>query len=125
LGFSLTGFVAHDGAGENDVEDNTVTSSIFERHLQTAIQIILVALIIWAGQQLVNTSNRVVSLEVKVGALETHIRSATSELYTERQAQRDQALLWEAIRTCQQNTDRLRERVNAIDVRIKNVEALP
>ena len=102
-----------------------MTSSIFERHLQTAIQIILVALIIWAGQQLVNTSNRVVSLEVKVGALETHIRSATSELYTERQAQRDQALLWEAIRTCQQNTDRLRERVNAIDVRIKNVEALP
>jgi hypothetical protein len=106
-------------------EDEKMVSSGFERHIQTVIQIVLVALIIWAGQQLVNTSNRVVSLEVKVGALETHIRSATSDLYTERQAQRDQAILWEAVRGCQGNVDRLRERVNAIDVRIKNVEALP
>jgi hypothetical protein len=96
-----------------------------ERHIQTAIQVILVALIFWAGQQLVQTSHRVVSLEVKVQALEHSMTGNMDDRYRARDAARDQALIWEAIRGCQANVDRLRDRVNAVDVRIKNVEALP
>ena len=34
-------------------EEQTVKPSVFERHLQTAIQLILVALLAWAGLKLV------------------------------------------------------------------------
>ena len=91
----------------------------FERHFQTAIQITLVALIIWAGQQLVTTSHRVVSLEVKVGALEAAVMQGTDDRYRARDAQRD----FDAMRREMTETNRLHDIYHRnIEDRIKKLE---
>ena len=92
----------------------------FERHFQTAIQITLVALIIWAGQQLVTTSHRVVSLEVKVGALEAAVMQGTDDRYRARDAERD----FNTIRRELAESNRLHDTYHRnIEERLKKLEA--
>jgi len=93
-----------------------------ERHIQTAIQVILVALIFWAGQQLVQTSHRVVSLEVKVQALEHSMTGNMDDRYRARDAQRD----FDAIRREMSEKDRLHDTWHKnFDERLKKMEGKP
>lgn len=47
-------------------EEQDVKPSVFERHMQTGIQVLLVALIIWAGAQLVSLGQQSVVLEERL-----------------------------------------------------------
>lgn len=47
-------------------EEIDVKPSVFERHMQTGIQVLLVALIIWAGAQLVSLGQQSLVLEERL-----------------------------------------------------------
>ena len=99
---------------------DSVDRPAFERHLQTGIQLLLIALVVWAGQQLVQTGTRVVSLEVKVTALEMAMNSNMDDRYRARDAQRD----FEAVRREMAQTEHRHEMYHRnIEERIKKLEA--
>ena len=101
------------------MEDERVMSPMFERHLQTGIQLLLIALIVWAGQQLVQTSTRVVSLEVKVTALEMSMTGSMDDRYRARDAARD----FDSMRREVNDMDRRHDvQLNSIDARLKKLE---
>lgn len=106
------------------MSEDAVTTSGFERHAQTAIQVMLLALVLWAGQQLVNTGNRMVALEVQVSALEQVISKAGATYYTQRDAERDLRHWSASIETCRENSRALVQRVNEIDQRLRNFEVM-
>lgn len=47
-------------------EEIDVKPSVFERHMQTGIQVLLVALIIWAGSEIVKIGQQSVVLEERL-----------------------------------------------------------
>ncbi|GAA0710989.1 hypothetical protein GCM10009022_44050 [Vreelandella titanicae] len=47
-------------------QERDVKPSVFERHMQTGIQVLLVALIIWAGTELVKLGQQLVVLEERL-----------------------------------------------------------
>lgn len=47
-------------------QERDVEPSVFERHMQTGIQVLLVALIIWAGTELVKLGQQSVVLEERL-----------------------------------------------------------
>lgn len=47
-------------------QERNVKPSVFERHMQTGIQVLLVALIIWAGTELVKLGQQSVVLEERL-----------------------------------------------------------
>jgi DUF1009 family protein len=104
--------------------EQQIQASIFERHIQTGIQVLLVALVLWAGQQLVATGNRVVSLEVQVSALQKIMNRQESLYYTIRDSERDFGYVSRMLGECRDNANALRERVNQIDERLKNAEVM-
>jgi hypothetical protein len=100
------------------VEDER-NGSAFERHFQTGIQLLLIALLLWAGQQLVQTGTRVVSLEVKVTALEMAMTSNMDDRYRARDAARD----FEGIRREMAEKDRLHDTWHrSFEERVKKLE---
>jgi hypothetical protein len=105
-------------------DEQQAHASVFERHIQTAIQVLLVALVLWAGQQLVVTGNRVVSLEVQVSALQTIMNRQEAVFYTIRDSERDFGYVTRMLGECRDNTNSLRERLNRLDERIKNAEVM-
>ena len=48
------------------LQERNVKPSVFERHMQTGIQVLLVALIIWAGTELVKLGQQSVVLEERL-----------------------------------------------------------
>jgi hypothetical protein len=91
----------------------------FERHAQTVIQVILVAVLIWAGQQLIQTSHRVVSLEVKVQALEVSMTGNMDDRYRARDAQRD----FDALRREMAESNRIHDLYHSrVEERLKKLE---
>lgn len=60
-----------------------------ERHVQTAIQIILVALILWSGQSTLEIKDKVARLEEQFRAVQKDLAIATNDRYTASQATRD------------------------------------
>lgn len=63
--------------------------SLFERHLQTGIQVVLVALIIWFGQSTLDVKDKVARLEEQIRGLQRDFTTATTNRYTSDQAARD------------------------------------
>jgi len=63
--------------------------SPLERHLQTAIQVVLVALIIWFGQSTLDVKDKVARLEEQIRSLQRDISNAAADRYTGSQATRD------------------------------------
>lgn len=68
-------------------------TSILERHLQTAIQVVLVTLIIWFGQSTLDVKDKVARLEEQIRALQKDVSAASSDRYTNSQATRDIELI--------------------------------
>lgn len=63
--------------------------SLMERHIQTAIQIVLVALIIWFGQSTLDVKDKVARLEEQIRSVQRDLTSAHADRYTSAQATRD------------------------------------
>lgn len=64
-------------------------TSLLERHLQTGIQIVLVALILWFGQSTLDVKDKVARLEEQMRGLQRDLSTATINRYTSDQATRD------------------------------------
>lgn len=61
-------------------QEHDVKPSVFERHMQTGIQVLLVALIIWAGTQLVNLGQQSVVLEERLATQGLTLQEMREEL---------------------------------------------
>lgn len=61
-------------------EEQDVKPSVFERHMQTGIQSLLVVLIIWAGTQLVNLGQQSVLLEERLATQALTLQEMREEL---------------------------------------------
>jgi len=75
----------------------TVEKGIYERHLQTAIQIIIIAILMWFGNKTILTSDTVIRLELqivslneKIVELQAVIATTKNSRYTEADALNDQ-----------------------------------
>jgi len=96
-------------------EERNVKPSVFERHMQTGIQILLVALIMWAGTQLVKLGHQSVVLEERLtnqGALLNEMRIELKEwgdtYYRRADAQRE--------------LDGIENRIDDLDSRVSALE---
>lgn len=63
-------------------EEVDVKPSVFERHAQTAIQILLVTLILWAGTELVQIGRQSAVLEERLASQGASLESLRLELRT-------------------------------------------
>lgn len=61
-------------------QERNVKPSVFERHMQTGIQVLLVALIIWAGSELVKLGQQSVVLEERLTTQGLMIQEMRQEL---------------------------------------------
>lgn len=92
--------------------------NVFERHLQTGVQLILVALVLWAGSQLVAIGQQYAVLEERItaqGALLTELRAELKEwgeLYYRRSEAR-------------RELDAIEDRIRSLDGRVSALEATP
>lgn len=93
------------------------TRSMFERHLQTAIQILLVALLGWSGLELVNLGKNTAVLQERLTAQGKLINELRGELrdwsglyYRKSDAERD-------LLTIRRELQRLDERISHIEER--------
>jgi len=96
-------------------EERNVKPSVFERHMQTGIQILLVALIMWAGTELVKLGQQSMVLEERLtsqGALLNELRAELREwgdlYYRRSDAQRD--------------LDDIENRIDSLDSRVSALE---
>ncbi|OAL57885.1 hypothetical protein A6R74_10770 [Halomonas sp. ALS9] len=62
------------------VQQRNVKPSIFERHMQTGIQVLLVTLIIWAGSELVKLGQQSVVLEERLTIQDLMLQEMRQEL---------------------------------------------
>lgn len=96
-------------------QERNVNPSVFERHMQTGIQVLLVALCIWAGAQLVKLGQQSVVLEERLAtqALTLHemrqeLRSWGDTYYRTADAQRE-------LSDIETRIDNLHSRVSALE----------
>ncbi len=89
-------------------------SSILERHIQTVLAAVIVALLSWGGFTLTEVSlqtavlaERVATLSVKVAALEQKVDKGTEDRYRAADARRDLALRDQRLQTLEQRLARL------------------
>ncbi|KIN15840.1 hypothetical protein RO22_04060 [Halomonas sp. KHS3] len=61
-------------------QERNVKPSIFERHMQTGIQVLLVTLIIWAGSELVKLGQQSVVLEERLTMQDLMLQEMRHEL---------------------------------------------
>lgn len=89
---------------------------MFERHFQTGIQVVLVALILWAGAQLVEIGQQSAVLEERLAVQGTQIQELRDELRT-----------WSDMfyrRTeAQRELDGIEERIDSLDGRVSSLES--
>jgi len=98
-------------------EEQTVKPSVFERHLQTAIQLILVALLAWAGLKLVELGENSARLQERltyqgeqISFLRRDLREWSNLYYTKADAEREIGALQSDVRD-------LKRRVTALEGR--------
>lgn len=60
-----------------------------ERHVQTVIQFVLVALLLWSGQSTLDIKDKVARLEEQFRAMSKDVNTVASDRYTASQAMRD------------------------------------
>lgn len=70
-----------------------VGTSIFERHLQTGIQFVLIALILWSGQTTLDLKDKIARLEEQFRGLQKDFSAASTDKYSATQATRDMEAL--------------------------------
>ncbi len=96
--------------------ETTVKPSIFERHLQTAIQLTLVALLAWAGLKLVTLGEHTAVLRERLAYQGEQIESLRRDLrdwsdlyYRKSDANREIGTLQEEVRGLRQRVTNLEE----------------
>jgi len=96
-------------------KEQTVKPSVFERHLQTGIQVVLVILLTWAGTELValgkNTAvlqERLVHQGQQLSDMRRELREWSDVYYRQSDAERD--------------LDDIRRRIEVLDSRVSNLE---
>jgi len=96
-------------------------ASMYERHLQTAIQVFIIAILMWFGTKTIATSDTVIRLEIQMGALSEKIvdlqataASTRSSRYTESDALND-AKVHELQEQMQAN------RISQLEVRVNEI----
>lgn len=89
--------------------------SVFERHMQTAIQVLLVALILWAGTELVQIGRQSAVLEERLATqgltlqqMRQELRSWNDTYYRKADAQRE-------LDEIENRIDNLHDRVSALE----------
>ncbi|WP_043530456.1 hypothetical protein [Litchfieldella xinjiangensis] len=97
--------------------DADVKPSVFERHLQTGIQVILVALLAWAGLELVNLGKNTAVLQERlmyqgqqIADLRRELRQWNEIYYRQADAERD--------------FDDIRKRIEGLDGRVSTLEGV-
>lgn len=89
--------------------------SVLERHIQTAIQVLAVALLMWAGKALLDLSQTVAVLEERITAqgatlidMRSDMRDMSDTYYRKAEAQRD--------------LDAIERRIGRLDGRVSQLE---
>ena len=89
-------------------DNPTPPSSVLERHIQTGIQAVLVAVCLWMASTINSSSVKIAELSVEVRNLRTQLESLQTQSatgYTDAEAQRDHERLERMIK---ENSDRIR-----------------
>jgi hypothetical protein len=92
--------------------------SAFERHIQTAIQILLVALLLWAGTELVKLGQQSAVLQERL----THQAATLAEM---RRELKDWGDTYYRSSDAQRELDGIETRIDELDSRVSALEATP
>lgn len=98
-------------------EEQDVKPSVFERHMQTGIQVLLVGLIFWAGTELVQVGRQSAVLEERIATQGLTLQQMRQELrgwgdtyYRKVDAQRE--------------LDEIENRIDSLDGRVAAIEGV-
>ncbi|WP_227369831.1 hypothetical protein [Halomonas sp. M20] len=105
------------------IEDTTdVKPSVFERHMQTAIQVILVLLVGWAGMKLVTIGEssavlreRLLYQGEQIERLRRDLRDWSNVYYTKSDADREIGSLKSSVESIKSSVSGLRDRITVIE----------
>ncbi len=89
------------------------SESVFEKHVQTGIQIVLVALLIWMVGTTQQTSVDVARMTVQIELLQDSVKSLRAhedEAYTQTDAARDISLIRRDLESLAKRLERLEEK---------------
>lgn len=99
---------------------------VMEKHLQTGIQILLVALILWSGNTTLELRDKVARMEEQLRSLQTTSLAATADGYTRSQAQSELGELRRRIESVERNTEKehatMRELISSLRDRQARME---
>ncbi len=96
--------------GERDMKP-----SVFERHMQTAIQVVLVALILWAGTELVQIGRQSAVLEERLATQGLTLQQMRQELRTWNDTYYRKA-------DAQRELDEIESRIDSLNSRVSALE---
>lgn len=96
-------------------EEIDVKPSVFERHMQTGIQVLLVALIIWAGTELVKLGQQSVVLEERLATQGMTLQEMRHEL-------RSWGDMYYRTADAQRDLNEIEGRINSLDSRVSALE---
>lgn len=89
--------------------------SMFERHLQTAIQVVLVALILWSGSQLVQIGQQ-------SAVLEERLTTQAEQLSELRRELKEWSDLFYRRTDAERELDQIESRIDNLDRRVSSLE---
>ena len=93
-----------------------------ERHVQTIIQVVLVALILWSGQSTLEIKDKVARLEEQIRALSKDVTTASADRYTGAQAARDFDSIHRRMTQFEKDNETMNEWVRSLRDRIISME---
>lgn len=93
-----------------------------ERHVQTIIQVVLVALILWSGQSTLEIKDKVARLEEQIRALSKDVATSSNDRYTGAQAARDNEAIHRRFATLEKEQETQNEWVRSLRDRIISLE---
>lgn len=84
--------------------------SILERHAQTGIAAVLLALVIWTGNTLLTIKDDVTTLKVQVANLQGQVSAGNDDRFRSTEWRREKEILEERFRRIESDLDRMRQR---------------
>jgi len=90
-----------------------------EKHVQTVIVAVLLALLLWAGNALLEIKNDVTTLKVQVVTLTSEVRSGTDDRFRATDWRREKQLLDDRFIELRNNVRELDGRMDKVEAEVK------
>lgn len=94
--------------GDSNDEAKTQRASLIEQHLQTIITAVLLALLLWTGNTLLDIRQKVTTLEVQVQVMQSQLQSGVDDRFRGSDWRREKEILDDRFKRIEAEIDKHR-----------------